>query len=67
MSGTTRLARSWDLARRRTEFLFHVMRFGETPLHNILASAYLQGCADAGEAIHHRAEKMAPSLIPWQC
>jgi hypothetical protein len=35
-----------DLAQRRTEFLFRHLQFGNTPLHIIISSAYLQGMSD---------------------
>ena len=35
-----------NLAQRRTEFLFRHLQYGNTPLHAILASAYLQGMSD---------------------
>lgn len=35
-----------DLASRRTEFLFRHLQFGDTPLHIIISSAYLQGMSD---------------------
>jgi hypothetical protein len=59
-----------DLARRRTEFLVHVMRLGKTPLHSVLAFAYLQGINDAVQAIDHqrkRLETRPEEPVPWQC
>jgi hypothetical protein len=35
-----------ELASRRTEFLFRHLQFGNTPLHIIISSAYLQGMSD---------------------
>lgn len=55
------------LARRRSEFLFRVMPDSGSPLHNILASSYLQGFSDASEAINHQAKTKAPKVLPWQC
>jgi hypothetical protein len=43
-----------DLARRRTEFLFRHIQYGETPMKNIIASAYLQGMSDAVDALDAR-------------
>jgi hypothetical protein len=59
-----------DLAQRRTEFLFHVMAYGDQPMKMVLASAYLQGLGDAADAIENRdkrlnAEPTAP--LPWHC
>lgn len=31
-----------DLAHKRTEFLYRHLTYGDTPLRNIIASAYLQ-------------------------
>lgn len=60
-----------DLAKRRTSFLFHVMRFGEQPMHTVLASAYLQGLGDAADALENKAkrEHALPLLepLPWHC
>lgn len=39
-----------DLAKRRTAFLFKVMQYESQSLHNILASAYVQGMSDAIKA-----------------
>lgn len=35
-----------DLARRRTEFLFRLMTYGDQPMRMILTSAYMQGMND---------------------
>lgn len=43
-----------DLAQRRTEFLFHVMTYGDLPMKLVLASAYLQGLGDAADALEKR-------------
>jgi hypothetical protein len=43
-----------DLARRRTEFLFRHMTYGDMPMRHILASAYLQGMNDCVEAMDKR-------------
>jgi len=59
-----------DLAQRRTEFLFHVMTYGDKPMKIVLASAYLQGVNDAVDALDAKAsrEKEAPpSPIPFHC
>lgn len=40
-----------DLAQRRTEFLFHVMTWGDKSMRLVLASAYLQGLGDAADAL----------------
>ncbi|MGJ4888892.1 hypothetical protein ACQR1Y_11900 [Bradyrhizobium sp. HKCCYLRH3099] len=59
-----------DLAKRRTEFLFRVMQYSESPLPIILASAYLQGINDAVDAIENKAKREAAisaPLLPWHC
>lgn len=45
-----------DIARRRTQFLLHPSHQTTTPLQQLLANAYLQGMADAAEAISTKAE-----------
>lgn len=58
-----------DLARRRIEFLFHVKRLGETPLHSVLAFAYLQGIDDAAQAADHQRKRLKTKPEeppPWQ-
>lgn len=56
-----------DLAERRTEFLFHVMNYGNQPMRLVLASAYLQGLGDAADAIEARDKRSKPEPLPWQC
>lgn len=59
-----------DLAERRTDYLFHVMRFGQQSLKLILASAYLQGVNDGATAIEHKHEREqgpAPEPLPLHC
>lgn len=43
-----------DLATRRTEFLFRHIQFGDMPMKNVIASAYLQGMNDCVEALERR-------------
>ncbi len=45
-----------ELAQRRTEFLFHVMTWGDKSMRIVLASAYLQGLGDAADALEKRLE-----------
>ena len=40
-----------DLARRRTEFLFRHIQFGDMPMKYIIASAYLQGMSDYADVM----------------
>jgi len=59
-----------DLAQRRTEFLFHVMTYGDQPMKSVLASAYLQGLGDAADAIENRDKRLKiepPAPLPWHC
>lgn len=43
-----------ELARRRTEFLFRHMQYGDSPLRMILASAYVQGMNDMFDTLEAR-------------
>ena len=43
-----------ELARKRTEFLFRHMQYGDSPMRMILASAYLQGMNDMFDALEAR-------------
>lgn len=43
-----------ELAKRRTEFLFRYMTYGDTPMRMILASAYIQGMNDMFDALDNR-------------
>jgi hypothetical protein len=43
--------RFFDLAQRRTEFLFLHATYGDMPLRRVLACAYMQGLSDAGQAL----------------
>lgn len=56
-----------DLARRRTEFLFRVMTYGDQPMKIVLASAYLQGLGDAADALEKRDARPWPEILAWQC
>ena len=58
-----------DLAQRRTEFLFHVMTYGDQPMKLVLASAYLQGLGDAADALEakHTRETPPAPINPVHC
>lgn len=59
-----------DLAERRTEFLFHVMRYGRQSIQTILASAYLQGVEDGATAMERKLNRergTAPEPLPYHC
>lgn len=59
-----------DLAERRTEFLFHVMRFGQQSMKSILGSAYLQGIDDGATAMEHKLNRErdpVPEPLPYHC
>lgn len=59
-----------DLAERRTQFLFHVMTWGDQSMRTVLASAYLQGINDAVDAVDNKAKREAkepPTPLPWHC
>jgi hypothetical protein len=59
-----------DLAQRRTEFLFHVMTYGDKPMKIVLASAYLQGMNDAVDALDAKDERekaKPPEPVPFHC
>jgi hypothetical protein len=43
-----------ELAQRRTEFLFRHIQFGDMPMRNVIASAYLQGMSDCADALEAR-------------
>jgi hypothetical protein len=43
-----------DVAKRRTEFLFRYMHYGDRPLREILASAYMQGMTDMFDVMERR-------------
>ena len=50
-----------DLAKRRTEFLFAHMTYGDRPMRLILACAYVQGMNDAVDALDARGRISLPS------
>jgi len=63
-------ARFIDLAQRRTEFLFHVMTWGDKSMRIVLASAYLQGLGDAADALEAKADREklpGPPPNPLHC
>jgi hypothetical protein len=43
-----------DLAKRRTDFLFRYIQYGDRPMREILASAYMQGMNDMFDVIERR-------------
>lgn len=53
-----------NLAQRRTEFLFHIMTYGDQPVRLVLASAYLQGVGDAADAIDAKNARGAKAEPP---
>ena len=59
-----------DLAQRRTEFLFHVMTWGDKSMRIVLASTYLQGINDVVDAMDNKAKRESapiPDAPIWQC
>lgn len=46
-----------DLAKRRTEFLFRYIQYGDRPMREILASVYMQGMNDMFDVIERRLNK----------
>ena len=48
----------FDLATRRTEFLFAHATYGDMPLRRLLACAYAQGLADAGDALSEKPQQI---------
>ena len=49
-----------DLAQRRTEYLFRHLQYGDMPLRQALASAWLQGASDATQALEHKHGPLVP-------